>query len=179
MSLRRGHIVTSAALERGRCCAMAAKDKIDDGGYLKKVINDVKTRLSVDGRRIYLAGFSNGGILVYRFAEEHPDEIAAVAGISSTIGSIDPQRRWDWILPEPDALVPVFIAHGLDDESIFIREENSAYPWSPSIPLKDGITTDRESFIPESCRGTIRFTIMTSPGLRGDLGFPQNPDQLG
>ncbi len=102
----------------GHCCGMAAEKKIDDVGYLQAVISDIKQHIEVDPDRIYMAGFSNGGMLAYRFASEHPHEVAAVASVSSTVGSTDSQRNWDWQLQTPAHPVPILIAHGLEDESI-------------------------------------------------------------
>ena len=63
----------------GHCCVKAAADGIDDVGFLTKVIEDACARLAVDRRRIYMTGFSNGGMMVHRFAAERGDLLAAVA----------------------------------------------------------------------------------------------------
>jgi polyhydroxybutyrate depolymerase len=54
----------------GHCCGKAAEDKIDDVGFLEAAISDVRARLRVDPKRVYVVGFSNGGMMAYRFAAE-------------------------------------------------------------------------------------------------------------
>jgi len=54
----------------GHCCGKAASDSTDDVGFLVNVINDITNRFNVDTTRIYMVGFSNGGMLTYRFAAE-------------------------------------------------------------------------------------------------------------
>jgi polyhydroxybutyrate depolymerase len=55
---------------------------VDDAGYLRALIDEVKWQLNVDGRRVYLVGHSNGGFMAYRMACEHADVIAAVATLA-------------------------------------------------------------------------------------------------
>ena len=54
----------------GHCCGKAAKDKVDDVGFIAAAIEDVCDHLRVDRSRIYMLGFSNGGMMAYRFAAE-------------------------------------------------------------------------------------------------------------
>lgn len=65
------------------CCGYAAEKNIDDVGFLTAVIADVQARYTVDPRHIYLAGFSNGGMMAYRMACERAELIAAVAVVAS------------------------------------------------------------------------------------------------
>jgi len=79
----------------GFCCGKAARDQVDDVGFITWVINDVGTRLTIDRRRIYLIGFSNGGMLAYRFGAEKPDMVTATADPSAPLvpGPVR-ERRW-------------------------------------------------------------------------------------
>ncbi|MEJ2544517.1 MAG: PHB depolymerase family esterase, partial [Calditrichaceae bacterium] len=52
----------------GHCCGKAQSDNIDDVGFLVDVIKDIQQQFNVDSSRIYMVGFSNGGMLTYRFA---------------------------------------------------------------------------------------------------------------
>jgi polyhydroxybutyrate depolymerase len=52
----------------GHCCGKAASDNVDDVGFLAAAIEDVSARLKIDAARIYMVGFSNGGMMAYRFA---------------------------------------------------------------------------------------------------------------
>ena len=102
----------------GHCCGKAWKDSIDDTGFLKAAIEDVCAHVSVDPERIYLVGYSNGGMLAYQFAAQEKNILAAVAVVSTTIGSrSDDQAPW-LSIPEPKEQIPVLIIHGRDDDHI-------------------------------------------------------------
>jgi len=66
----------------GACCANPVKNNIDDVSYIKALIADVQSQESVDPARIYIAGFSNGGMLAYRLACELPGEFAGIAVVA-------------------------------------------------------------------------------------------------
>jgi poly(3-hydroxybutyrate) depolymerase len=67
------------AWNAGRCCQ---HDLADDVGYLTQVAVDVARHTAIDRRRIYLVGFSNGGMLALRALCERPDVFAG-AGVMS------------------------------------------------------------------------------------------------
>src|SRR3546814_16806959 len=58
------------------------KEKIDDVGFVRAVIADVKHRYKIDATRIYGPGFSNGAMLLHRIACDAPDTFAAIAPVS-------------------------------------------------------------------------------------------------
>ena len=102
----------------GHCCGRAAKKQIDDVGYLKTTIEDVCMRLPVDSSRVYMVGFSNGGMMTYRFAAEHTDMLAAAAPIAASIGGRPTPDVPLWRTREPKNPLPIMIIHGLNDEDI-------------------------------------------------------------
>lgn len=102
----------------GHCCGKAAADNIDDVGFIAAVINEVAARLSVDLDRVYMVGFSNGGMLAYRFAAERSNIIAAVAPMAAAIGGRPSADVPLWVLPKPIAKVPAIIFHAMDDDSV-------------------------------------------------------------
>jgi polyhydroxybutyrate depolymerase len=63
------------------CCNFGNTD-IDDAGYLRAVIEEIADRLSVDRKRIYLIGHSNGSFMAYRMACQNADLIAGIAGLA-------------------------------------------------------------------------------------------------
>ncbi len=89
----------------GACCGPAA-GSVDDVGFLARVIDDVKASFPVDPTRIYIAGFSNGGMLAYRAACELG---AGIRGIAVVAGA---QNVAECPAPDEVALVAV---HGTDD----------------------------------------------------------------
>jgi polyhydroxybutyrate depolymerase len=65
----------------GARCA-AAKRGVDDIGYLAAVLDDVQSHFAVDGRRVFVTGFSNGGSMAFRAGIELADRLTAIAPVS-------------------------------------------------------------------------------------------------
>lgn len=82
------------------------KKKIDDVGYLAKVLDDAATVLNVDKKRVFACGLSNGGMMCYRLASELSERIAAIAPVAGTLAleKVDAKRP-----------VPVLHIHGTKD----------------------------------------------------------------
>lgn len=51
---------------------------VDDVAFLTTLIQYIISRTTIDARRIYIAGHSNGAAMAYRFARERPELVAAV-----------------------------------------------------------------------------------------------------
>lgn len=102
----------------GHCCGKAADDNVDDVGFVAATIEDVCVRLNVDRDRIYMVGFSNGGMLAYRFAAERGDILAAVSPMAASIGGRLSKDLPEWRIPEPAQPVSVIAVHGLLDDDV-------------------------------------------------------------
>jgi polyhydroxybutyrate depolymerase len=78
----------------GVCCALPAMKKINDVGFLARVIADVATRTPVNLRRVYITGISSGGMMANAMAAQAADHIAAVASVEGPIEipTIHPSR---------------------------------------------------------------------------------------
>ena len=46
------------------CCNFEDRD-VDDSGYIRRVIDQIKASYNVDGSRVYVVGHSNGGFMSY------------------------------------------------------------------------------------------------------------------
>lgn len=80
---------------------------VDDVAFLTAVVDLVGRQASVDPRRVFVAGFSNGARMAYRLALEAPwvAAIAAVAGAPV-------------LVPAPARPVPTLSFHGTEDRHI-------------------------------------------------------------
>jgi polyhydroxybutyrate depolymerase len=105
----------------GFCCGKAAEDKLDDVGFLQAVIREVGAAYHLDSHRVYMTGFSNGGMLTYLFAEMHPEALAAAAPLGAAIGGRASDKEPVWVVPEPNEPVPLLIMHGLADQNVPFR----------------------------------------------------------
>lgn len=65
------------------CCA---RTRVDELGYLERVIDDVAARWTVARARVGTAGMSNGGMLAERAACKRPDLVAAASSVAGTFG---------------------------------------------------------------------------------------------
>jgi polyhydroxybutyrate depolymerase len=63
------------------CCDFYSSG-VDDSGYLRQLVDDVRAAYNVDEKRIYLIGHSNGGFMSYRMACDHADIIAAIVSLA-------------------------------------------------------------------------------------------------
>ncbi|WP_293372533.1 PHB depolymerase family esterase [Nevskia sp.] len=85
---------------------------VDDVGFLNQVIDSAIARLPIDPKRIYMAGYSNGGQMTQRFICERASRIAAGAIIAGSI------HNDDRLACAPGLPTPMVIFHGTADEQI-------------------------------------------------------------
>jgi len=101
----------------GFCCGKALADGIDDVGFVAAVIDEVSRALAVDQGRVFLVGYSNGGMLAYRMAAEMPERLAGVAVFAATVG-VRSSTGVEHLLPKPAGPLPVLHLHGRADENV-------------------------------------------------------------
>jgi len=155
----------------GNCCGPAAEDKVDDVAFTRAILDDLAKVSTIDRRRIFATGISNGGIFCYRLAAELSDRIAAIAPVAGTLGSeaIQPARP-----------VSVIHFHGTDDDFVpigggrtaktffridFISVEQAISSWvkADGCPEKPVVVE-----LPDKADPQIRVTRATyGPGKQG------------
>ena len=77
----------------GDCCLDAQDLGVDDVGFVVAIIDRLVDGGRADPERIYLAGFSNGGMLAHAVGCAHPDLIAGVAAVSASLTSPCGEQR--------------------------------------------------------------------------------------
>lgn len=55
---------------------------VDDKGFIVALIDEIARTHAIDRRRVYVAGFSNGGYLANSLGQQIPDRIAALAAVA-------------------------------------------------------------------------------------------------
>jgi len=93
----------------GHCCAYAREKKIDDVGFIAKVIDTLVASGRADPKRIYVTGMSNGAMMTHVLARQLPDRIAAIAPI---VGAVFGDE------PPPKAPVAAVIFVGATDQNV-------------------------------------------------------------
>jgi polyhydroxybutyrate depolymerase len=98
----------------------ACKANVDDVAYMRALLADLRSVVSIDAHRIYATGISNGAALSHRFACLMPDVFAAIAPVAGanqyeTTKQCNPRER-----------VAVMQIHGSED---------TAWPYSGGVGL--------------------------------------------
>lgn len=93
----------------GYCCGSAARNRVDDPGFLTRVITDAQDRFGVNGTAVFITGMSNGSIMAETFAARNPGLVRAVAGVA---GTMDTRRT------RVQGKVPALIIHGTADSMV-------------------------------------------------------------
>jgi predicted esterase len=136
----------------GGCCGEAMTSGLDDVAFVNAVVDDITRKGGIDTRRIYVAGFSNGGMLTHRFAIAHGDRIAAAAVVSGAMFGDE----------KPAATpVPMLIMHGRKDNVVgydggmsptsFVARAQSA----PFLPVERTVAFWRDA---DGCRAAPAVT---------------------
>ena len=60
-------------------------ENIDDVGFVKSLIRQLKSDFNIDPQKVIVSGFSNGGHMVYRLAMEAPESIFIAAPIAANM----------------------------------------------------------------------------------------------
>jgi polyhydroxybutyrate depolymerase len=93
----------------GPCCLPASLVGIDDDSFLEDLVEVLRSRSDVDEDRLFLTGFSNGALMVYDFACNHPGTFAAIAPMAgSNLTRCTPQEPTSLLHQhsDPDNVVP-------------------------------------------------------------------------
>lgn len=115
----------------GHCCAKALADNIDDIGFIFAALDDAALALNIDRRRVYVTGFSNGGMLTHRIGAERADEVAAVAVVAGAMGGRESADKAIWEIPRSTRALPVLLIHGEQDDRV-------PYAGGPRPDIPDG-----------------------------------------
>ena len=98
-----------ATWNAGGCCGDARDRQVDDVGFVRVLVRRLQAQLSIDARRIYATGMSNGGMMSHRLACDAADLFAAVAAVAGT----DATSRC-----QPSRPIAVLHIHARDDSHV-------------------------------------------------------------
>ena len=91
------------------CCADGAP--VDDVAYLTGLVKEIQSVYSIDPKRIYLLGHSNGGFMAHRLACEHAETFAAIASFAGALWTNESTCN-------PSGPVGVLQIHGTADDTV-------------------------------------------------------------
>lgn len=98
-----------ATWNAGACCGDARDRNIDDVGFARAVVADVRRQVAIDPVRIFATGMSNGGMLSHRLACEAADLFRAVASVAGTDATLQ---------CSPSRPISVLHIHARDDDHV-------------------------------------------------------------
>lgn len=81
----------------------------DDVGFIKALLDALSKEYSIDPKRVYATGISNGGFMSQRLAIEMSDRFAAIAPVAAGLGEKTAENF------KPEHPVSVILLNGTDD----------------------------------------------------------------
>lgn len=94
---------------RGLMDYRSQRENIDDVGFISALIDTIASRYTVDRKRIYVTGASNGAMMSFRLACELTDKITAIAPVIGSLGENISKTC------APSRPIPVIIIGGTGD----------------------------------------------------------------
>jgi polyhydroxybutyrate depolymerase len=101
-----------ATWNAGGCCGEARDRAVDDVGFVRALVAQLKTQLNVDSARVFATGMSNGGMMAHRLACEAADLFRAVASVAGTDATQSCQ---------PARPISVLHIHARDDDHVLFN----------------------------------------------------------
>jgi polyhydroxybutyrate depolymerase len=109
--------------------------KVDDVGFVRRLLDELQATYRIDPDRIYATGISNGGILCHQLVGALSDRIAAIAPIVASAGG-RLQGAADWIRPpSPRHPVAVVAFNGALDLSIPLSGGLQQRSWAEPVEV--------------------------------------------
>ncbi len=103
-----GHLKEEPTWNSGNCCGYAMRNNVDDVGFIRALVAQLKKDYAVDSKRVYVTGVSNGAMMSYRLGCEVSDQIAAIAPVEGA-QNVD---------CKPASPVSVIVFHGTADRLV-------------------------------------------------------------
>ena len=105
------------------CCGRAARENVDDVGFITAMVGQISAVLPIDKSRVYATGLSNGGIMSYA--------LACNSGIFAAIGPDSATQLDACAAPHPTSVIHI---HGTDDWLVpYIGGQGARFVNGPSV----------------------------------------------
>lgn len=101
-----------ATWNAGKCCGKGRDNNVDDVGFIKAMIEKISSEYTIDKKKIYVTGMSNGGMMSYRLACELTDVIAGIASVAGTDNTIT---------CSPSRPISILHIHAKDDDHVLFN----------------------------------------------------------
>lgn len=179
--------------------ATADTGEVDDVQFTKNLIATTSTKFTIDSKRIYATGISNGGMMTYRLACEMTNTFAAIAPVSSGLPT-EYQPKC-----QPAGPIPILMMQGTSDPLIpfdggqiqgnrgavlptretltfwITNNKASTTPVTTELPdtSADGTTVTHESYQPSDATGApVEFYLINNGGHTWAGGNQYAPERF-
>ena len=119
----------------GTCCGGAYRDNVDDLAFITAIIAQTSSHVSVNARKVYVAGFSAGGRMAFHVGCQLSASIAAIGVVSGSL--VDAACV-------PRNSMPLIAIHGTEDPVVAFDEP--APPFPGAVPLAANALTPATQF---------------------------------
>jgi polyhydroxybutyrate depolymerase len=132
----------------------------DDVGFLKALVNDVKSHACIDPKRVYATGISNGSMMAQYMGCQAADIFAAVAGVAAGVGRCSPSRP-----------LSVFYVHGTEDKTVsFSSAQPNVTGWANrdgcnSTPIEAYNVGSTRCVVYQGCKEGAEVEFCTVTGM--------------
>jgi poly(3-hydroxybutyrate) depolymerase len=93
------------------CCEPSA-GKVDDVGFIESLIDYISGQYPIDPGRVYVVGYSNGGMMANRLGAMLAHRLAAIVDVAGAVSAPGV------LLPVPSERLSVLMVHGVLDEVV-------------------------------------------------------------
>ncbi|MBP6041918.1 hypothetical protein KA529_02780 [Candidatus Saccharibacteria bacterium] len=120
------------------CCDEAHDQKLEDSKLLFNITKQIEANYSVDTKKEYVAGFSNGAMMTQRLVVDYPDQYKAMAVVGGAIGG------YNGLIGPPDKSINALFINGEKDTTVPPkgRETDDGYEWLPRSRMIGAWTKD-------------------------------------
>jgi polyhydroxybutyrate depolymerase len=146
------------------CCDLYGV-AVDDSTYLSDVITEIEARYTIDPKRVFVMGHSNGGFMAYRMACDHADQIAAIVSLAGAMPT-------DASACKPSAPVATLEIHGTADTVVLFAGGTIAHVSPPglvayppvSTTVADWVSRNGCSTTPDTSAPNLTLDALALPG---------------
>lgn len=174
----------------GPCCPPASILQLDDIGFIDSVIDVVEDSGVTDRERVFVTGFSGGGLMTYRYGCERSERLRAigpVAGVNLT--GCRPGRPLALIHQhsDPDPVVPFDGSPGIGQivsAELLPAVVQSVRDWSRALGCPAGspwstVAPKVEALEWDGCRDATRVRLVRLEGVGHEWPRTDDYDGLG
>lgn len=160
----------------GSCCVPSSVVGTDDVAFLDSVIAEVESSEPVDPERVFMTGFSNGGIMSYRYGCARASTLVAIAPVSgSNLEGCAPDVPLSVLHQhgDPDTVVPYEGGIGigrLAASAAFPSVPDSVSKWSSEMGCGSDVSRDQPAsgvmvMSWQGCPGGVRVELVRVEGI--------------